>query len=130
MKKTLISLCMVFALCSCSDSDVTTFYALITITGSVLGIILFFKVWQMTNDVAAIREKIAPGFDYDNSNTRRTSTLTAPTEYTQDYAIGETVKTAEGQTGIVKDFYNGIYDVEIAGKSYTYKSSDLRKFVL
>lgn len=119
---------MVFALCSCSDSDVTTFYALITITGSVLGIILFFKIWGMINDIAALRKKFAP--EYDWTTLPRTTTLTGTQEYTQDFAIGETVKTAEGQTGIVKDFYNGIYDVEIAGKSYTYKSSDLRKFVL
>ena len=36
------------------------FVSLIIIVFGVLQIILFFKLWGMTNDVAALREKFAP----------------------------------------------------------------------
>ena len=35
-------------------------FAIVLIIFGILQIILFFKLWMMTNDVAAIRRKIAP----------------------------------------------------------------------
>lgn len=40
------------------------FFAIITLASSVLSIILFFKIWGMTNDVKFIRNNIESGIDY------------------------------------------------------------------
>lgn len=60
MKKILLCSCVVLSLYSCTDTDVITFYGLVTIIGGILGIILFFKVWGMTNDVRALRQHFIP----------------------------------------------------------------------
>lgn len=39
---------------------ITIILGIVVLVFGILQIILFFKVWDMTNDVAAIREKINP----------------------------------------------------------------------
>lgn len=43
-------------------ADLNLFAILLIIFG-ILQIILFFKLWIMTNDVAALRKKLAPAID-------------------------------------------------------------------
>ena len=52
--------------------ETTEIIALITIAAAVLQIILFFKVWAMTNDVRTLREKYAaPNGSNFNSEIRK-----------------------------------------------------------
>ena len=43
-----------------SDSGFASFVAFLTFIGTILQIILFFKIWGMTNDVKHIKDKIVP----------------------------------------------------------------------
>ena len=119
---------MVFALCSCSDSDITTFYALITITGSVLGIILFFKIWGMTNDIAAIREKINPRTKTKDGEDAACKVIFG---FDETFRKGEKVMCKPlNKTGIVKGFYNDLYEVVVENNIHTFSANDLEKLYL
>lgn len=80
----------------------------------------------MTDDVRALRKKIAPEYEWETIP--KTTTLTETQNYKQDFAIGERIKSKSfNKAGIVKDFYNGIYDVDIDGKIYTLRADDVER---
>lgn len=50
-----------------------TFVGIIVIVFGILQIILFFKLWEMTNDVKKIRKAISPNKSEDSININETS---------------------------------------------------------
>ena len=52
---------------------ITLFVSIVIIVFGVLQIILFFKLWGMTNDVKKIRKAISPNKSEDSININETS---------------------------------------------------------
>lgn len=117
-------LLVLLSLTSCTRSDEDVFsgvFIAVTITVAVLNIILFFKVWGMTNDVAALRKKFAPEYFPENKIKETQNDI-------QNFAIGERVNSKSlNKTGVVENFYNGIYKVNIEGQTYILRDEDLEK---
>lgn len=108
--------------CTRSDEDIFFGFVIIAVTViAVLNIILFFKVWGMTNDVAALRKKFAPEY-FPEKKIKETQ------NYIQNFAIGERVNSKSlNKTGVVENFYNGIYRVNIEGQTCTLRDEDLER---
>lgn len=52
---------------------ITLFVSIVIIVFGILQIILFFKLWEMTNDVKEIRKAISPNKSEDSININETS---------------------------------------------------------
>jgi hypothetical protein len=52
---------------------ITLFVSIVIIVFGILQIILFFKLWEMTNDVKKIRKAISPNKSEDSININETS---------------------------------------------------------
>lgn len=110
------------------DKEIVDIAMILLFVWSVLYVLFLLKFWRMMDDVAAIREKINPRTKTKDGEDTACKVIFG---FDETFRIGEKVMCKPlNKTGIVKGFYNDMYDVDIAGKSYTYKSSDLRKFVL
>ena len=98
------ALCLSMCLTSSTESDgekVTFLFFLVVVA---MNIALFFKIWGMTNDVAALRWKFAPKNEW---------------QAVQDFPNGTRVVLKDfDTTGVVKGFNNGLYDVEADGHHY------------
>lgn len=88
----------------------TTILALIFLVFGILQIILFFKIWGMTNNIDRIKdllEKLSISTDYDNSMSTDSSEL----------SVGDTVVRIDGeeQFKIIGIDDNGMYSCSKAG---------------
>lgn len=72
----------------------------LTLVFGILGIILFFKIWIMTNDIRAIKDRLTEVFPTNNEKAYEKLHEAAKTpevnaaEAASSFALGETVKYA------------------------------------
>lgn len=98
--------------------------ALISLAGSILSIILFFKVWRMCDDVKRIADAVAPHNDRETD----VHTDTLPMD-NSPIGIGSTVYScADGRKMLVERSSGGMYYcVDPVTKAYisTYRRQEL-----
>lgn len=79
--------------------------ALITIAAAILQIVLFFKVWAMTNDIRALRNTFVFPASLDRDSEIRKALILGDKERAKEIIIQEFIaKVANGDTSNVEDF--------------------------
>nr|DAS63652.1 MAG TPA: hypothetical protein [Caudoviricetes sp.] len=64
---------------------ITLFVSIVIIVFGILQIILFFKLWGMTNDVKKIRKTISPNKSEDSININETSVTPSDIEIIDNF---------------------------------------------
>ena len=64
---------------------ITLFVSIVIIVFGILQIILFFKLWGMTNDVKKIRKAISPNKSEDSININETSVTPSDIEIIDNF---------------------------------------------
>lgn len=82
--------------------------AIILLIVGILHFILLFKIWKMTDDINILKHRFCnPQYSYS---------LPVFVTNKEDFATGETVIIKQdGKKGIIKNYHNNIYSVEIEG---------------
>ena len=68
---------------------ITLFVSIVIIVFGILQIILFFKLWGMTNDVKKIRKTISPNKSEDSININETSVTPSDIEIIDNFPISD-----------------------------------------
>lgn len=107
------------------DKTVSSIAIIFLFVWIVLYALFLLKFWGMMDDVAAIREKINPrSKTKDGKDTARKVIF----GFDETFRKGEKVMCKPlNKTGIVKGFYNDLYEVVVENNVYTFSANDLEK---
>ena len=107
------------------DSRILGMATIFLFVWGVLYVLFLLKFWGMMDDVAAIREKINPRTKTkDGEDTARKVIF----GFDETFRKGEKVMCKPlNKTGIVKGFYNDLYEVVVENNVYTFSANDLEK---
>lgn len=107
------------------DSKVVSIAMIFLFVWGVLYVLFLLKFWGMMDDVAAIREKINPR---TKTKDREDTACKVIFGFDETFRKGEKVMCKPlNKTGIVKGFYNDMYEVVVENNIYTFSADNLEK---
>lgn len=107
------------------DNTVSSIAIILLFVWIVLYALFLLKFWRMMDDVAAIREKINPRIKIKDGEDTTCKVIFG---FDETFRKGEKVMCKSlNKRGIVKGFYNDLYEVVVENNIHTFSANDLEK---